>query len=74
MDLEARLRQSGDEHAQGDGLAGAGGSNEGGPHGVRRDPRVSAAAVTAARTYGNLTGRELSHRFLNDQHWPTRNL
>ncbi len=32
MDLEACFRQSGDEHAQGDGLAGAGGSDEGGTH------------------------------------------
>ena len=32
MDREAHLRQRGDEHAQGDGLAGAGGSDEGGTY------------------------------------------
>ena len=29
---------------------------------------------TAARSYGNLTGRDLFHRFLKEQHWPARNV
>ena len=27
-----------------------------------------------ARSYGNLTGRELFHRFLEEQHWQAHNL
>ena len=29
---------------------------------------------TEARSYGNLTGRDLFHRFLKEQHWPARNV